>query len=594
MDSIESGITGSADPEKKGRPARQVKRKSRSAVTAVAAAQSNVNAPGEQLGDRTVMSEKVNITEVASSSGLPAGDLERDKELYQQVGGRTTLLMSISPERALTRDEAMNMSTEDIAAIGAIHDLKTRMIALVAIAESRKAQPLYKEEFDRQAGALAIEAEATATLMASPRSAEDERTYWLAMRRREASAQANIENTIELTASRSQSDDRLIADGYARLPNTTQILSNIELDLDAESNWSSNDSRRLCAIVTNAEQMGDGVRGVVLASDAMTTVVADLAALRSIQSAEARRLALLVIAGSKRIHEQYRIALATQAPDVAVEAYAIHTKQESIPQAQISALGPTPATSASVSLPDTTSPVVDRATLVPDAVAERFTKVNNHYFLPNEKIPAFVDGGTRLATRGENRLVIGSLVQIAKVRGWNHVTVGGTEEFRRAAWLEASLVGIKVDGYQPSERDLGLLAAQPARNSIAQAYAREKPDPSTMPMTMPEEQQLTGEERADLHTKAASFANDKPSFVVKKYPDLAPAYGTLSAAAVFAAERLPGNEERFAKVAKQAIVEMIARGQAVPAPELSQGAGKSRAQERGGIAVKGDEPQRAR
>lgn len=136
MDSIESGIAGPAEPEKKRRAARQVKRKSQSAVTAAAATQSKVNAPDELLGDRTVMSEKVNITAVTSANGRPAGDLERDKELYQQVGGRTTFLMSMSPERGLTRDEAMNMSTDDIAAVGAIHDLKIRMIALVAIAET--------------------------------------------------------------------------------------------------------------------------------------------------------------------------------------------------------------------------------------------------------------------------------------------------------------------------------------------------------------------------------------------------------------------------------------------------------------------------
>jgi hypothetical protein len=511
MDSIETGNAGPAESDKPRTPPRR-KTKSKEIVVGADAPHWTTQPPppvalaappgtakpttapkpkrleNPKAKANKAANEQLVFTSLAAAAQMnvlasEGAQSDRDTALFQQIGRRTTALMSRGSAGGLTRDEAMNMSTDDITAIGAIQDQKTRTIALVAVAESRKAQPFYKAEFDRQAPSLAIEAEAAATLMAAPRSPENERAYWLRKRADEAALDA-MTNFIEPAPAR-----------------TTGVMASVAHD--------------------TTELAKEIVAGPALTLKDASQLAADLP----------------------------------------------------------------PA------------PPFDHSTAIPDTVAKRFLKVDNDYFFRSEKTPAFIDRGTKLATRGENRIVINSMVEIAKARGWDHITVGGTEEFRREGWLAASLVGIKVDGYKPTELDKADLARRPSGNSIAQAAERIIAEPLTLSLLKPSESaalQLTTEQMADLRMKASSFANDKPSFVVKKYPELAPAYGTLSAAGMFAAEHLPGNQDRFAKIAREALVDMIARGERVPAPDLSQGASKAPTQERGRNQAKGDELQRSR
>jgi hypothetical protein len=86
---------------------------------------------------------------------------------------------------------------------------------------------------------------------------------------------------------------------------------------------------------------------------------------------------------------------------------------------------------------------------------------------------AFVDTGKSLSTQLEDKSIIRSMIEVAVAKNWKEVTVSGTEEFKRNAWLEASLTGIKVRGFQPREADKLLLAelqdrAKPS-NSINQS-----------------------------------------------------------------------------------------------------------------------------
>jgi hypothetical protein len=512
MDSIETGNAGPVEPDKPRTPSR---RKTKAKETVVGSdaphwtsqpppvaltAQPGTAKPTTAPKPRRLENPKSKAIKAANEQLVVAyldataqrtvlasagTQIDRDTALFQQVGRRATVLMSRGSAGSLTRDEAMNMSTDDIAAIGAIQDRKTRKIALVAVAEIRKAQPFYKAEFDRQAPSLAIEAEAAATLMTAPRSPENERAYWLSKRADEAALDA-MTNSIEPAPARTAAPN---PGGMASVAHdTTELAKEI-------------------------------VAGPALTLKDAGQLVAELP----------------------------------------------------------------PA------------PPFDRSTAIPEAVAKRFLKVDNDYFFPSEKTPAFIDRDTKLATRGENRIVINSMVEVAKARGWNHITVGGTEEFRREAWLAASLVGIQVDGYKPTELDKADLARRPSGNSISQAAERIMAEPPPLILSKSAEQAaplFTTEQMADLRIKASSFANEKPSFVVKKYPDLAAAYGTLSAAAMFAAEHLPGNADRFAKVTREALVDMIARGETVPAPDLIQGANKAPMHERGRSKAKGDELQR--
>ena len=86
---------------------------------------------------------------------------------------------------------------------------------------------------------------------------------------------------------------------------------------------------------------------------------------------------------------------------------------------------------------------------VPQSVRDRFVQDGRRYYFP-DGAPAFKDLGKRLTTQSENTEVVASLIGIAEVRGWNEVTVSGTDRFRREAWRQARLAGLEVRGYKPT------------------------------------------------------------------------------------------------------------------------------------------------
>jgi len=123
-----------------------------------------------------------------------------------------------------------------------------------------------------------------------------------------------------------------------------------------------------------------------------------------------------------------------------------------------------PKPKSSKASPETTKP--EGARTVPPEVWERFIGIGSKYYFP-DGTPAFVDRGAKLTTSSENTEVIRSLVSIAQARGWNRITVTGTERFRKEAWLAAQRVRIAVRGYKPSEVEQaqlvrGLAARRPA------------------------------------------------------------------------------------------------------------------------------------
>lgn len=86
---------------------------------------------------------------------------------------------------------------------------------------------------------------------------------------------------------------------------------------------------------------------------------------------------------------------------------------------------------------------------VPQSVRDRFVQDGRRFYFP-DGAAAFKDLGRRLTTKSENTVVVGSLIEIARSRGWNEITVSGTERFRQEAWRQARLAGLDVRGYKPS------------------------------------------------------------------------------------------------------------------------------------------------
>ncbi|CAD5292016.1 conserved hypothetical protein [Bosea sp. 62] len=92
-------------------------------------------------------------------------------------------------------------------------------------------------------------------------------------------------------------------------------------------------------------------------------------------------------------------------------------------------------------------------------VAEAGTRDEaNAYADPRGEYLAFKVSAERLATRLEDVGVIRDMVSIAQHRGWGEVQVRGSVEFRRTAWLESSVRGLAVRGYEPDPIDRAALS----------------------------------------------------------------------------------------------------------------------------------------
>lgn len=67
-------------------------------------------------------------------------------------------------------------------------------------------------------------------------------------------------------------------------------------------------------------------------------------------------------------------------------------------------------------------------------------------------------GRDRLVTQVGSIEIVRDMVAIAAHRGWKRIELTGSLEFRREAWLAASVRGIEAKGYEPTELDRAALA----------------------------------------------------------------------------------------------------------------------------------------
>lgn len=95
----------------------------------------------------------------------------------------------------------------------------------------------------------------------------------------------------------------------------------------------------------------------------------------------------------------------------------------------------------------------------PESVSKRYLRAGNQYFLKDAPYQlAFEDLGPYLVT-GHNRPdVVESMVDMAHAKSWQHIRVSGHEAFRSEVWLQATMLGIDVSGYEPKAADLARLA----------------------------------------------------------------------------------------------------------------------------------------
>ncbi|WP_186105351.1 LPD7 domain-containing protein [Burkholderia gladioli] len=95
----------------------------------------------------------------------------------------------------------------------------------------------------------------------------------------------------------------------------------------------------------------------------------------------------------------------------------------------------------------------------PERVRKRYLRAGNQYFLKDAPYQlAFEDIGPYLVTEHNRPDVVESMVDMAAAKSWRRIRVSGHEAFRGEVWLQGSLMGIEVSGYEPKAADLARLA----------------------------------------------------------------------------------------------------------------------------------------
>ena len=95
----------------------------------------------------------------------------------------------------------------------------------------------------------------------------------------------------------------------------------------------------------------------------------------------------------------------------------------------------------------------------PERVRKRYLRAGNQYFLKDAPYQlAFEDLGPYLVTEHNRPDVVESMIDMAHAKSWRHIRVSGQDLFCSEAWLQGTLLGIEVSGYEPKAADLARLA----------------------------------------------------------------------------------------------------------------------------------------
>ena len=177
-----------------------------------------------------------------------------------------------------------------------------------------------------------------------------------------------------------------------------------------------------------------------------------------------------------------------------------------------------------------------RIKVVPPEIGAQYNQVGDKFYHQNNtKAVAFIDRGDKLETPSSAPQMAQALVKIAEARGWDDLKVKGTEGFRREVWLEASVRGIHVDGYKPSELDKVELEK---RNTFMQ-------------------------DRNSVEVRSEAFQKLSPEDGVRRDPTLAAAYGTEAAAKRLAEKIHPESRAAFVRSVHDAVTHKLENGEPV-------------------------------
>ena len=101
-------------------------------------------------------------------------------------------------------------------------------------------------------------------------------------------------------------------------------------------------------------------------------------------------------------------------------------------------------------------PLLNQHEAAAESLRHRFLQADHKFYFRGPGEPdkvAFSDHGKRLTTEHEDPTVIHGMLLLAQAKGWTSLHVKGSDTFKAEAWIQATMVGIEVQGYQPREID---------------------------------------------------------------------------------------------------------------------------------------------
>ena len=111
-----------------------------------------------------------------------------------------------------------------------------------------------------------------------------------------------------------------------------------------------------------------------------------------------------------------------------------------------------PSRAQTIPQPEVAQANIDRTL---EALRKRYIEVGDRYhFRDKANDVAFQHSEREISTKHDNVAVARDMVELAASKGWQAIELKGTEAFKRETWLQASLQGIAVEGYQPREIDI--------------------------------------------------------------------------------------------------------------------------------------------
>ncbi|HDR9868666.1 TPA: DNA primase [Burkholderia cenocepacia] len=138
----------------------------------------------------------------------------------------------------------------------------------------------------------------------------------------------------------------------------------------------------------------------------------------------------------------------------------------------------------------------------PERVRKRYLRAGTQYFLKDAPYQlAFEDLGPYLVTEHNRPDVVESMIDMVHAKSWRRIRVSGHEVFRSEAWLQGTLLGIEVSGYEPKAADLARLTdARQARldNRIAVVAQVDAPTAASAPARADNPAMVSSASRADV------------------------------------------------------------------------------------------------